>query len=169
MGTGYTLAQVTKRTGAKRRSVQLWADAGIIEADPDTDRAGTGVHRRFALDEVKIAALLAPLADWGVPIGWLRHFARSFRTALKGESKRGKAYSMAQELELALERAMAGQGNNYLLFAYSKNQLWFEVVMDRQKAARVSLPECFDAMLFSHGFKLMGVLDLNATLCDLQA
>lgn len=162
----YTLAEVTKRTGAKRRSVQLWADALIIHAIPDTDRAGTGVHRRFDLHELKIVALLASLADWGMPIGWLRYFALNFRKALRGKTKKGKADTTGQDLERAINRAIAGKGNNYLLFAYSKTELWFEVITDRRKPANVNLQRCFAAPLSS--FKLMGVLDLNAALLDLR-
>ena len=168
MVASYTLAEVTKRTGAKRRSVQMWADAVIIHAIPDTDRAGTGVHRRFDSDELKIVALLASLADWGMPIGWLKHFALRFREALRGKTKKGKAYTTAQELERALNRAIAGKGNNYLLFGYSKNQLWFEVVTDRLKPANVNLTKCFELALSRPLIKLMGVLDLNAALLDLR-
>ena len=42
----YTLADLERVTGAKRRSLQLWADAEVIQADPRR-RAGTGTHGGF--------------------------------------------------------------------------------------------------------------------------
>lgn len=77
-----TLSDVAKVTGAKKRTIQLWADGGLIRAINATTRRGTGVHRRFAEGEVKVAALLTPLANLGLTIGQLEWFAALFRDAV---------------------------------------------------------------------------------------
>jgi hypothetical protein len=68
-------------TGAKRRTVQLWAEAGAIKAASGTERQGSGVHRDFDWDEAIVACVIAEFAEFGVPIGRLigvgaaiRHF-----------------------------------------------------------------------------------------------
>ncbi len=158
-----TLSEVVKLTGAKRRSVQLWADAGAIRLVEGTDRAGTGVHKRFSVGEVRIIALLMPLAKWGVPIGWLRYFASEFRKALaKSTAIRGSRYTTKERLARALRRAIAGEGKNYLLFMHQEKALWFEVITDEESPARVNLSKCFEGLLST--YSMMGVLDLNACL-----
>lgn len=82
----YTLADLTRLTGAKRRTVQLWAEAGVIVADPGTDRAGTGTHRKFSRQEAIIALVVNPLARLHISIGDLLKVADSVRRAFSGES-----------------------------------------------------------------------------------
>lgn len=79
----HTLSALVKKTGAKRRAVQVWADSGVLEAVPNTDRAGTGVNREYGDIELKVAALLAPLADLALPIGRLKQASSYFRTIVK--------------------------------------------------------------------------------------
>lgn len=67
----FTLAELTSVTGAKRRTVQLWAEAGAIRAEAATERAGTGVHRRFARSEAVVACMLASLSYLKMSIGEL--------------------------------------------------------------------------------------------------
>lgn len=78
----YSLSDVTRITGAKRRSVQIWAEAGALKADFDTDRQGTGTHRRFSRDEAMIACVLSAFAGMQVPIGQLIVLGDHFRTLL---------------------------------------------------------------------------------------
>jgi len=90
MKTNYSLADLTKLTGAKRRSVQLWAEAGVIQAKRETERAGTGTHRRFSRREAIIACIVKVFADGRVSIGVLKAIAQAVRTdstlpAMKGE------------------------------------------------------------------------------------
>ncbi|QKC84384.1 hypothetical protein [Mesorhizobium sp. NZP2077] len=75
----YTLADLTRIVGAKRRTIQLWAEAGAIKADDETERAGTGTHRRFSRREALIACLLKPFADYQMSIGFLIGIADSIR------------------------------------------------------------------------------------------
>ncbi|WP_157790979.1 MULTISPECIES: MerR family transcriptional regulator [Bradyrhizobium] len=75
----YSLADLTRITGAKRRSIQLWADAGVIFAEEQTDRAGTGTHRKFSRDEAIIACLIHPFAARQIAIGELIAISKSVR------------------------------------------------------------------------------------------
>jgi hypothetical protein len=78
----YSLADVVKMSGGKRRSVQLWAEAGAIQAFSRTDKRGTGTHRRFSRDEVIIACCLNGLARRQVGIGELMRIGRGLRKFL---------------------------------------------------------------------------------------
>ncbi|RWC41975.1 hypothetical protein [Mesorhizobium sp.] len=71
MDREFTLAELTSITGAKRRTVQLWAEAGAIQADAATERAGTGVYRRFSRSEALVACMLASLSYLKMSIGEL--------------------------------------------------------------------------------------------------
>ncbi len=84
----YSLADVVRITGGKRRSVQLWAEAGAIRAYSATDKRGTGTHRRFSRDEVIIACCLNGLARRQVGIGELIRIGRGLRQYLnRGHSR----------------------------------------------------------------------------------
>ncbi|HEV2899394.1 MAG TPA: hypothetical protein VGX71_16480 [Pseudaminobacter sp.] len=85
MQTEFSLADLTRVTGAKRRSVQLWAEAGVIEAIPETERAGTGVHRTFSREEAIIACIITPLASMKISIGELKTLAKYVRELIKSE------------------------------------------------------------------------------------
>ena len=78
----FTLADIVNVTGAKRRSVQLWADGGAIKAEPATERAGSGTHRVFSRGEVMIACILTALAKLNAPIGDLITAGAKFRDHL---------------------------------------------------------------------------------------
>lgn len=133
----YSLSEIARRTGGKPRSIQLWADGGVIQGAPETDRAGSGTHRMFDEQELQIAALLVPLARMGVPIGVLRAFSQVFRNALllgkvqelspNHPLARDTSLSMTR---LVLDRAARGDGQNYLLFAFSREKLWIDVTTD---------------------------------------
>lgn len=79
----YSLADLTRITGAKRRSVQLWAEAGAIKANPSTERAGSGTHRSFSRDEAIIACLIHPFAMRQMAIGELLNVADAVRRHLQ--------------------------------------------------------------------------------------
>src|SRR3984885_2906215 len=84
----YSLADVVKMSGGKRRSVQLWAEAGAIQAFSRTDKRGTGTHRRFSRDEVVIACCLNSLARRQVGIGELIRIGKGLRRFLNIENSR---------------------------------------------------------------------------------
>ena len=133
----WSLAQIAERTGAKRRAIQLWADGGVLLSTAQTDRGGTGVHRQFESREVRIAALLAPLAEMGVPIGVLRSIGNVLRGAYSFVRTTGgsKDFSktmeqLGPEIKEALDRADSGVGSNYLLLAHFQGDLWTHVATD---------------------------------------
>lgn len=73
----YTLADLVRVTGAKRRSLQLWADAGVIRAKKGTNRAGTGTHRLFSRDEAIVACIIHAFALHQMSIGELLNISRA--------------------------------------------------------------------------------------------
>jgi DNA-binding transcriptional MerR regulator len=101
----FALADLARITGAKRRSLQLWADAGVIVAESQTDRAGTGTHRRFSRDEAIVACIIRAFASHQIAIGELLDISRAVREflergvgrrfiedAIKGDSRWGLMY-----------------------------------------------------------------------------
>lgn len=84
----YSLADLTKVTGAKRRTVQLWAESGVIQAMPETERAGTGVHRRFSRHEAIIACLVHPFAKRQMAVGELLRVSSGLRALVSDEGPR---------------------------------------------------------------------------------
>jgi hypothetical protein len=86
----YSLADVVKLSGGRRRSVQLWAEAGALRALPRTERRGSGTHRRFSRDEVIIACCLNALGSRQVGIGELVRIGRALRKLL-GQEGLGEA------------------------------------------------------------------------------
>ena len=117
----YSLAEIVRMSGGKRRSVQLWAEAGAIKAFSRTDRRGTGTHRRFSRDEVIIACCLNGLARRQVGIGELVRIGKGLRKFLNSGHSREE-----------LEDAVAGRGDweNYLF-----------IVWDEDREPQVLLPD----------------------------
>lgn len=111
----YTLADLTELTGAKRRTVQLWAEAGAIIADPGTDRAGTGTHRKFSRREAIIALVISPLARLHISIGDLLKVSRSVREAFNGSADGRPWWS-------DIERCIRGDITMSLIIANSDTQ-----------------------------------------------
>lgn len=66
MNTDLTLSDLVEVAGLKRRSVQNWADLGLLDCDPMTVRHGTGVHKKFDQSAIKQVRLLTLLHDIGV-------------------------------------------------------------------------------------------------------
>jgi hypothetical protein len=79
MHSEFTLVHIAAMAGLKPRTVQNLAAAGALRAEAGTDRQGTGMHRRFCLEEVIIAALLAPLSNLQMSIGTLLQVAGNIR------------------------------------------------------------------------------------------
>ncbi len=85
----YTLADLERTTGSKRRSVQLWSDRGVLLADPTTMDAGSGTHRRFSHDEAIIACAVHAFARQHMAIGELKEIAAAIRRAMANPKYRG--------------------------------------------------------------------------------
>jgi hypothetical protein len=99
-----TLADIVKATGAKPRTVQLWADAGVIVPEAGTDREGSGRHRQFSKREAAIACVIAPFAAEKVAIGALKAIALQ----LRGEIE------LTAGGQWALNQAFLGKGINFV-------------------------------------------------------
>jgi hypothetical protein len=148
MPSWFTLSEVVAKTGAKRRAVQLWADGGVIESTPETDRAGTGIHRSYRECEVQIAAMLVPLANMGVPIGVLRQIAGMIRPYVmvapyfepgeQFDTFTGKLQPGSRILARAIKRAVDGAGENFLCLAYANEYLWVDIKTDEQGPACIN-------------------------------
>lgn len=76
----YSLAHIAAMTGLRPRTVQVWAEAGAIRPERETNRKGTGMHRRFSFDEAIIACVLAPLSKLKMSIGTLIQVAGNVRS-----------------------------------------------------------------------------------------
>jgi len=94
----FTLADLVKVTGAKRRSLQLWADAGVIKAKKGTHRAGTGTHRLFPTEEAIVACIVHAFALHQIAIGELLNISARIRDAVRPHGKRKEAFRVDDEL-----------------------------------------------------------------------
>jgi hypothetical protein len=100
----YTLADLVRVTGAKRRSLQLWADAGVIRAKKGTNRAGTGTHRLFSRDEAILACIIHAFALHQMAIGELLLVASVARSSPGGGFRS------------FIDRAISGEGDPVMIF-----------------------------------------------------
>jgi hypothetical protein len=103
----YTLFDIVRISGAKRRSIQLWAEAGVIRAFTATERKGTGTHRRFGRDEVIIASIINVFSIRQVAIGELQRLASGLRRFLKWGRNRD-----------LIEGAISGYEPSYLIISW---------------------------------------------------
>jgi DNA-binding transcriptional MerR regulator len=110
----YSVADVIEATGLKRRTIQFWADKGVIQATRATQEGGSGVHRSFTRNEVIIACLMHPFS-----LGWhgdqtrslseLREVAKTLRHLLR---------AFAEDFEAAIK----AQGSFYLVLFWRFGQ-----------------------------------------------
>ena len=68
--------------GATKRQIQLWTDGGALHCLPETDHQGTGRQRLYPRSELPVAAVVAFLARYKMPIGDLKHWSGSIRQLL---------------------------------------------------------------------------------------
>jgi len=112
----YTVADVIKATGLKRRTVQFWADKGVIQATRATQEGGSGVHRSFTRNEVIIACLMHPFS-----LGWHGDQTRSL-SELREMAKTLRHLLRSRVTAEDLEAAIKGQGSFYLVFFWRFGQ-----------------------------------------------
>jgi DNA-binding transcriptional MerR regulator len=98
----YPPSEVSQISGATPRAVQFWADAGVLKAEPGTQRKGRGVHRRFSRDEVVVACVVRPFAAQGMTVRHLLLVANAMRQFLKTQDRK------------KLEAAIQGEKQIYL-------------------------------------------------------
>jgi hypothetical protein len=75
----YVLKDLVEITGAGRRTIQFWADHGVLVADKGTDHAGTGKQRRFSRNEAIIACLVHAFAKRQIGLGELIGISKVMR------------------------------------------------------------------------------------------
>jgi DNA-binding transcriptional MerR regulator len=122
VANSYTLADLVRVTGAKRRSLQLWADAGVIEPERGTNRAGTGTHRRFSREQAIVACIIRGFAERQMAIGELLTIAKRIRAFFRSDDRvkplvesviKGEA-----DLMLILETWMEGRNPSSVIHTY---------------------------------------------------
>jgi hypothetical protein len=109
----YTLADLARVTGAKRRSLQLWADAGVIVPEKSTDRGGSGTHRRFSRKEAIIACIVHAFALHQIAIGELQEISTAIRFFILTSEKPKKGRLTDVQI---LESAIRGEGDATFVF-----------------------------------------------------
>jgi hypothetical protein len=151
-----TLADIVKATGAKPRTVQLWADAGVIVPELGSDREGSGRHRQFSKREAAIASIIAPFAVEKVAIGGLKAIA----------------FGLRQEMQLdaggiwALGQAFLGRGRNFVQIAsFSDVESGKRKYMVRfLNSARLSMPLIKFLEEGASGSAKLNIIDLDHVL-----
>jgi hypothetical protein len=150
-----TLADIARATGAKPRSIQLWADAGVLLAEAGTDREGSGQHREFSKQEVVIACIVAPFANEKVAVGGLKAIATGVRNVM--------AFGHPFEMQ-PIHDALAGKGENFITIATfpSEGRTAYAVTTIGNQYSSKSLMAFLSEMTMG-GAKL-NVLSLNTLL-----
>jgi DNA-binding transcriptional MerR regulator len=78
----YSASDVARLSGAPLRAVRYWALTRVLEAAPESDRAGTGKHRQFSKQEVLIACIVQYFAAKGLQVGQLTKISKTFRETI---------------------------------------------------------------------------------------
>jgi hypothetical protein len=100
----FALAEIAEFARMPKRSIRLWADAGVIKADKDTVLHGSGVHRRFSRTELIVACIIAPFAKRKLAIGALNAISRNIRLSMNSKDTRSF-------VEPLVEGAILGEAN----------------------------------------------------------
>lgn len=88
----YTIGEIAAAHGEKVRTVQFWADSGVIQPIEGTGRKGKGTQRRFSDAEMRLAGLAKRLAAMNCPVGELVQICDI-----------GRSLSVSQSLNSALK------------------------------------------------------------------
>jgi hypothetical protein len=112
----FTLADLTRLSGVKRRTVQLWAEAGALMAEPPTERQGSGTHRVFSRDEAIVCLILSRFAHWGLPIGKLIWVAGIVRNRVLKDKERRELIDRTIQGEAMLLRLTLSESYDVGLF-----------------------------------------------------
>ncbi|TPJ34251.1 hypothetical protein [Mesorhizobium sp. B2-6-5] len=101
MAIEFNSADLVRITGMKPRWVQALAEKGIIHPEPETDKAGTGVPRRFSQAEAIVACVVATFARRKMTVGALQRVATNLRSKLRKEGMAGHILDVIREGEPA--------------------------------------------------------------------
>jgi hypothetical protein len=104
MAEEYSLADLVEITGAKPRTLQVWAERGVILPIKSTAHAGTGVHRLFSRKEAIVACIIYPFASHQIGIGELHLISGVLRSFLLNHVFFG-----------VVETAIGGEGDTLLV------------------------------------------------------
>lgn len=137
----YSLADLERISGAKRRSIQLWADAGVIEANPITDRAGTGTHRRFSRKEAIITCVIRAFASHQIAIGELIEISKNLRSFIK-TGFGGQV----------VEDAIRGEGNWGLIYQSWRGDSLVTYFQEHPDLKHLRKPDGFAALILLDGY-----------------
>ena len=105
---------VADATGATKRQVQIWTDAGAILCIPETDRQGRGRQRLYDRSELPFVALVNALSIYKVPIGYLVKWTSLARIYLGDQ-----AHKLGKHSKAWCKSAMAGERESFLVFYWS--------------------------------------------------
>jgi hypothetical protein len=160
METEFTLSRLAEIARVPKRAMQLWADAGVIKADPSTMLAGSGVHRRFGRDELIIACVVAPFAKQKVAVGGLQTVSMAVRFFLRQDMHWRRLF----------DDAVAGRGANYLLAHWCEKNKDGQLYIGDINLANKSEDNFFDQMSRSRKPSIkVDVIALNEALRDVPA
>jgi hypothetical protein len=166
MAEDFTLSALAEIAGMPKRAVQLWADAGVIKANPATMLAGSGVHRRFKRDEVIIACIVTPFAKQKMAIGGLKNVASGVRGYLHSWRQNPSGHPFIDFFEGAATR----QHNGYLMVSWAEGKNG-ELIIEKFKVGfDVVAGELFSPReADSKPIVKTDVIHLNEALQDLPA
>ena len=78
------VGDITRVSGAKKRTVQNLTMAGALECRPETKHTGPGLGRKYAPAEAAIAAVLERMSKRTMNVGEFVHIAAALRTIIGG-------------------------------------------------------------------------------------
>jgi DNA-binding transcriptional MerR regulator len=131
----YSVSDIAKATGLKTRTIQFWADKGVMRASSVTTDAGKGTHRSFSADELIIACLVHPLSlghkgNQVRSIGELKEISKNLRSLVKGQAT--KDY---------FQRAIDGKDKCFLtlIWFFGKEMIRIETHIQSEREGQTSI------------------------------
>ena len=79
MDQTFTVSEIARFIGEKPRTVQFWAEVGVLRPIEESFRKGKGVHRRFSRVEIDYANVAHLLSATNSPIGEIESVLHKIR------------------------------------------------------------------------------------------
>ena len=99
--------------GATKRQVQFWTDRGAVRCISETDLQGRGKQRHYDAAEIPIAALVAGMAKFQLPIGMLVMWSSQIRDLIEhGDVEEGMPGGQPADW---YRRAIAGKHESFIV------------------------------------------------------
>lgn len=96
-----SVSELASEVGQKVRTIQFWADAGVLRPVSETAAKGKGTHRRFPKDELLFGKVATKLAAMNSPIGEIAWAVGEIRKLnASGDPTAGVDAAIAEVLEL---------------------------------------------------------------------